>query len=710
MRIRSLSVVLLLVTGTLLAGLVVVPVNVSAGTLYVGGTGPGNYTSFQGAINVAIPGDTIYVYNGTYCGGLLVNKPLTLLGEGALTTTIDGCGAENVVSVTASDVKVMGFTITNNYSYDLPPGPIDPGIRLSGVTGCLISENVIASNEIGIYMTATKNCVISSNIFTGNKYGVTIRQRSNNNRIEGNSFSWSLIAIDMGDWPIENGPWSNSVIDNQISYSNTGILISERGSSEVRGNSISYNDYGIFVWWTYGVEIFENTVMFNGQGIGLANTDFVHVFDNNMIGNVVQAYDEGCYDYYYDWCYDWFYRNYWSDYTGVDGDGDGIGDTPYVISTDPDHPSEDPSPRMDPLLPPSPPSKPLNLRARGGADLVRLVWEPPVFDGGLEIEKYRVYRGATPYALSFIMETGILRYDDKGLTPGTYFYVVRAVNSAGEGEASNVAQAATGQVPGPPVYLNASLVGYKLGDVQVSWHLSADDLGGAQSVKSYEVYRSASFDPSGKDYTLIASKPRMSKWHLDPGTGEGNFSNVFYRVCAVTASNISSCAQEQPAKFTRPLLEGPNLLSIPLRQYDDSLDVVLQTVDFDRAWQFDPLQHQWKTYSRSKSYSSLNRIDHTMGVWVSVTGRSNFTVAGVIPVQTQIQLYEGWNLVGYPSFYPKYRISDLKATVPVDRVEAYDPSAPPNFLRPLTDADFMSPSQGYWVRASSDALWTLVSK
>ena len=692
--------------GALLAGTSLLPS--TRAVLYVGGAGPGNYTSIQGAINVAIPGDTIYVYNGTYCGGLLVNKRLTLRGEGALTTTIDGCGAENVVSVTASNVEVIGFTITNNYTY-VPGKPIDPGIRLSGVTGCLISDNVIADNEIGIYMRTTSNCIISNNIFTGNDEGVVMRYRSNNNRIEGNSFSWNGAAIDMGDF-IDNGVWDNSVIDNHISYSNTGIHIGEHGSKEIRGNLISYNDFGIFVWWTTGVEIFENTLMFNGHGIVLINTDYVFVSDNNMIGNEVQARDEGCYDYYYDWCYDWFYLNYWSDYTGVDGDGDGIGDTPYVISTEWPHPSEDPSPRMVPLMPPSPPSKPLNLMARGGADMVRLVWEPPVFDGGLEVEKYRVYRGTTPDALSFIMDTSILRYDDKGLTPGTYFYVVRALNSAGEGEASNVAQAATGQVPGPPKYLNATLVGYELGDVKVSWYLSADDLGGDQSVKSYEVYRSASFDPDGRDYRLIASKPRMSKVHVDAGTGEGNFSNAFYRVCAVTASNISSCAQEQPAKFTRPLLEGPNLLSIPLRQHDDSLDVVLQTVDFDRAWQFDTLQHQWKTYSRSKSYSSLNRIDHTMGVWVNVTGRSNFTVAGVIPAQTQIQLTKGWNLVGFPSFYPKYRISDLKATVPVDRVETYDPSAPPNFLRPLTDADFMGPSHGYWVRAWSDALWTVVSK
>ena len=38
----------------------------SKNKIYVGGSGPGNYTSIQTAINDVSAGGTVYVYNGTY--------------------------------------------------------------------------------------------------------------------------------------------------------------------------------------------------------------------------------------------------------------------------------------------------------------------------------------------------------------------------------------------------------------------------------------------------------------------------------------------------------------------------------------------------------------------------------------------------------------------------------------------------------------------
>ncbi len=44
--------------------------------LYVGGSGPGNYSKIQDAIDNAFDGDTIIVYSGTYYEAITLNKQL----------------------------------------------------------------------------------------------------------------------------------------------------------------------------------------------------------------------------------------------------------------------------------------------------------------------------------------------------------------------------------------------------------------------------------------------------------------------------------------------------------------------------------------------------------------------------------------------------------------------------------------------------------
>ena len=49
-------------------------------TLYVGGSGSGNYTKIQDAIDNASDGDTILVFSGTYYENINIQKQLLLKG------------------------------------------------------------------------------------------------------------------------------------------------------------------------------------------------------------------------------------------------------------------------------------------------------------------------------------------------------------------------------------------------------------------------------------------------------------------------------------------------------------------------------------------------------------------------------------------------------------------------------------------------------
>ena len=79
--------------------------------LYVGGSGPGNYTTIQGAIDDALDGDTVFVFNGTFIENIVVDKSIQLIGEDNTSTIITGVTNEHVIKITSPYVDLMNFYI-----------------------------------------------------------------------------------------------------------------------------------------------------------------------------------------------------------------------------------------------------------------------------------------------------------------------------------------------------------------------------------------------------------------------------------------------------------------------------------------------------------------------------------------------------------------------------------------------------------------------
>ena len=133
--------------------------------LYVGGSGPGNYTKIQDAINVSSDGDTVFVFDESapYYESLSINKSITLLGEEKTTTILNGSSqVKEVVFITADHVRISGFTIINygdeailvraNYTQitqnilgpKISDGWSGQGIRLFYANHSLIEDNEIS--------------------------------------------------------------------------------------------------------------------------------------------------------------------------------------------------------------------------------------------------------------------------------------------------------------------------------------------------------------------------------------------------------------------------------------------------------------------------------------------------------------------------------------------------------------------------------------
>jgi parallel beta-helix repeat protein len=323
-------------------------------TLYVGGSGIGNYTKIQDAIDNASNGDTVYVYDDSspYYEKPRIFTSINLIGEKSTTTKIDGGGIGDVITVYANNCSISEFTIQNG-SFEL----LSAGIYLLSRNNN-IHSNIINNVGCGVKNIHASNNVIYDNIIIGNGgYGVDIRQAntitvynniiidnydggigiilSNNNTILNNTIvntTWGGISM----WESHN----NLIHHNKISHADWhGIFLTESHFNQFKNNSISQSiEPGISLFYSNNNLITANTVSENTHGCIVDsfchNNTFYH---NNFIDNTVNAQDDGMntWDNGYPSC-----GNYWDDYSGIDNfsgenqnipGSDGIGDTPFDL-------------------------------------------------------------------------------------------------------------------------------------------------------------------------------------------------------------------------------------------------------------------------------------------------------------------------------------------------------------------------------------------
>jgi len=163
-------------------------------TWTVDDSGGADFTSIQAAIDAAISGNTIYVYAGTYSENVVVNKQLTLEGEGAEVVTVTNCTSDSpVFNVTVDYVNISGFTVTGATGWGA-----HAGIYLGGVDHCTISSNNVLINCNGIYLYHSDNNTIidnnaSSSIGCGS--GILIRSSDSNCIITNNASTRSAVIL-----------------------------------------------------------------------------------------------------------------------------------------------------------------------------------------------------------------------------------------------------------------------------------------------------------------------------------------------------------------------------------------------------------------------------------------------------------------------------------------------------------------------------------
>ena len=246
-------------------------------TLYVGGSGPGNYTKIQDAIDNASDGDTVFVYNGTYNEAIQVNvEKLKVIGEDRDSTVIDANASNKAVMIQKNDVVICGFTIIakNNCIY-VARGLTAITISNNNLSqrtnilygidfeyygdnnGNIIEGNIFYSNSCGIGLASWYHSgmnIIQNNTFINNFHGMEIS--GNNNKIQNNKF------IDCRDSGINLYCGTSIIEDNIFIGNNIGLDV--RGSqNKIMRNHFENNTLGVRLDGVTNTLVMQNNFIHN---------------------------------------------------------------------------------------------------------------------------------------------------------------------------------------------------------------------------------------------------------------------------------------------------------------------------------------------------------------------------------------------------------------------------------------------------------------
>ncbi len=268
--------------------------------------------------------------------------------------------------------------------------------------------------------------------------------------------------------------------------------------------------------------------------------------------------------------------------------------------------------------------------------------------------------------------------------------------------------------PSPPADLMAALITGSLSDVNLTWTASADDGGGYDDVAGYSAYKSITGVNGSYEFAawMPVSGSASYNW-IDKDAGDGDPNDYFYIVRANDTSDNEEQNANKAGKVANYLVEGWNLVSIPLIQNDTSRAHALRTMDGNCSglWAYHAgLSRPWLHWhkDRPSEFNDVVEINHMEGYYIDIINADSLVVAGAVPSGTQISLKEGWNLVGYPSLSSYNRtdgLNNLEFGTHVNKIMWYNTTAKTCYS--MGENDFFETGVGYWFHAKEDAVWNV---
>ena len=275
------------------------------------------YATIQKGVDEASPNDTVYVFDGIYDGGIIINdKPLTLLGQSREETKINIIRSTpqiSIIDVQDDTVRISNFRIKRGSSNR--GGGIFSSNSIAVINNSDFSHNISSSHGGAIFADSSYLKVENSLFFLntsdslgGSIYGKSSYIELHNLELRNNS-AWAGGAIGIDS--LTNCIINNSKIFNNGASAGGGVAIFDDGKLSLRNSDIYDNNTatwdipsvpdpdiplyggggGLYMQFSDSLEItnsnFENNTSNNGPGGGLViyHSKDIELNDVDLIGN-----------------------------------------------------------------------------------------------------------------------------------------------------------------------------------------------------------------------------------------------------------------------------------------------------------------------------------------------------------------------------------------------------------------------------------------
>ncbi len=333
--------------------------------------------TLQEAIDAAPSGARLELPAGVYRGNIVIDKPLILDGRDQK-AIIEGDGNGTVIRVESSFVTITNLTIrhsgaqhervdagiaakkgrhltlTNNRIEDCLFGidlqevhesnvsnnwitskPFDLGLRGDGVRLWYSNDNILTHN----YLTRSRDFVVwySHGNLIENNYGEYGRYSlhfmyTGKNYVHNNTYVHNTVGIFF--MYSRDTIATGNIVKNSLGTTGVGIGFKDASNFTLKDNKILYCARGFYIDRSpfepdTNNTLTGNAILYNAEGVHFHSLSINNIFKDNILKGNIETVVNDSYNTKVD--QNRWDHNYWDNYEGFDHDGDGIGDTPYVL-------------------------------------------------------------------------------------------------------------------------------------------------------------------------------------------------------------------------------------------------------------------------------------------------------------------------------------------------------------------------------------------